>query len=64
MESPQRVYLYTLKALSFIYLRLEMLELSTSILNKLEVLDPMDVVGWSVIRDVAKRVFALDEDDD
>lgn len=61
-ESPQRVYLYTLKALSFIYLRLEMFDISTNILGKLAELDPQDVVGWSVIQAVADRVCGDDDE--
>lgn len=62
-ESPHRVYLYTLKGLAFIYLRLEMYDFSLSILSKLEELDPNDVVGGSVIRDVANRVCGIEDDE-
>lgn len=62
VNSPHRVYLYTLKALAFIYLRLEIIDISVSILDKLEVLDPQDLVGASVIRSVANRL--LDEDEE
>lgn len=61
-NSPQRVYLYTLKALSFMYLRLEMFDFSKNILDKLLDLDPEDVVGWSVIQAVADSVCGEDDE--
>lgn len=52
-EVPQRLYLYALKALSFIRLRQSNLESAENILAKLEELDPIDQVGASVIRRLA-----------
>lgn len=53
---PERAYLFTLKALAFINLRLERMDKSWAILNKLDQLDPMDQVGGSVIRALAARM--------
>lgn len=53
---PERAYLFTLKALAFINLRLERMEESKAILDKLDQLDPMDQVGASVIRALAVRM--------
>ena len=52
----ERAYLFTLKALVFINLRLERMEKAWAILNKLDELDPMDQVGGSVIRALAERM--------
>lgn len=52
-EGVQHFYLFTLKALAFIRLRLGKREESLAILDKLEELDPQDSVGSSVIRDLA-----------
>lgn len=52
----ERAYLFTLKALAFINLRLECMERSRAMLNKLDELDPMDQVGGSVIRALADRM--------
>lgn len=52
-EGAQHFYLFTLKALAFMRLRLGKREESLAILNKLEELDPQDSVGSSVIRDLA-----------
>ncbi len=57
-ESPQRVYLYSLKALSFIRLRREDAIQARTILGKLAELDPDDLVGASVIAALAD---SLDE---
>lgn len=53
---PERAYLFTLKALAFINLRLQRMSEARSILNKLDELDPMDQVGGSVIRALAVRM--------
>jgi hypothetical protein len=58
---PERAYLFTLKALAFINLRLERISDARAILDKLDELDPMDQVGGSVIRDLAARMEELDE---
>jgi hypothetical protein len=52
----ERAYLFTLKALAFINLRLERTYDAKLILNKLAELDPMDQVGGSVIRALAERM--------
>lgn len=51
--SPARYYLYSLKALAFIRLRLERRGEAMDILGRLRVLDPDNVVGWHVIQDLA-----------
>lgn len=56
-ESPQRVYLYSLKALGFILLRLGSVDESYQILEKLYQIDPYDQTGASVIRELAKGVM-------
>lgn len=53
VDAPQHFYLFTLKALAFIRLRLGQSEDSHAILAKLQELDPLDTVGGSVIRDLA-----------
>ncbi|MHB1677776.1 MAG: hypothetical protein ACYCSS_09605 [Sulfuriferula sp.] len=52
-EGPQHFYLFTLKALAFIRLRLGKRAESLALLDKLQELDPSDSVGSSVIRDLA-----------
>ena len=53
VDAPQHFYLFTLKALAFMRLRLERPEECAELLAKLQELDPKDSVGASVIRDVA-----------
>jgi tetratricopeptide (TPR) repeat protein len=48
-----RIYLYTLKALSFIRLRQMQFNEAEQLLDKLAELDPQDQVGSSVLREVA-----------
>jgi len=55
VDAPQHFYLFTLKALAFMRLRLGRLEESQAILAKLHELDPHDSVGASVIRDIALK---------
>lgn len=52
-ENPQRLYLYALKALSFIRLRQDNLAAADNILDKLRELDPSDQVGGSVLQQLA-----------
>ena len=52
-DGPQRVYLYTMKALGFIRLRQQDFSSAEAVLRCLEQLDPDDQVGGSVILDVA-----------
>lgn len=56
-DQPQHFYLFTLKALAFIRLRLGQREDSLALLDKLRELDPADSVGSSVIRDLAAEVI-------
>nr|QLG20535.1 hypothetical protein [uncultured bacterium] len=49
---PQHFYLFSLKALAFICLRLDRRSESQAILSKLAQIDPGDSVGASVIRDL------------
>lgn len=55
-DSPQRVYLYMLKALSFIRLRQDDVDGGREILTHLGRLDPDDLVGGSVVGDLASAV--------
>lgn len=52
-DGPQRVYLYSLKALAFIRLRKGRSDEAKAILAKLSQLDPLDQVGGSVIMEMA-----------
>jgi tetratricopeptide (TPR) repeat protein len=52
-DGPERVYLYTMKALGFIRLRLDDYQEGEAILNKLQILDPDDQVGGSVLLELA-----------
>lgn len=53
VDAPQHFYLFTLKALAFMRLRLGRVDESHALLAKLLELDPHDSVGASVIRDLA-----------
>lgn len=61
-EPPQRLYLYALKALSFIRLRQSDVEGANNILQKLEELDPTDQVGGSVLRQLAEAMQEQEDD--
>lgn len=52
-RGPQHFYLFSLKALAFICLRLRRRPECQAILSKLAQLDPADSIGASVIRDLA-----------
>lgn len=58
LTEPQRVYLYSLKALGFIMLRRGELQQAEEVLASLERLDPRDLVGGSVVRALAAEVVA------
>lgn len=51
-RGPGRLYLYSLKAMAFIRLRQEDLESARAILTAMEHIDPQDLVGAGVIRDL------------
>lgn len=51
-RGPGRLYLYSLKALAFIRLRQDDLKSASDILDALERIDPDDLVGANVIRDL------------
>ena len=53
VDAPQHFYLFTLKALAFMRLRLGRPAECAELLAKLQELDPRDSVGASVIRDIA-----------
>ena len=53
VDAPQHFYLFTLKALAFMRLRLGRPHESQELLTKLQEIDPGDTVGASVIRDLA-----------
>lgn len=57
MVGAQHFYLFTLKALAFIRLRLGRREESLALLGKLRELDPGDSVGSSVIHDLANELI-------
>lgn len=52
-DGPQHFYLFTLKALAFIRLRLHRTDEARAILAKIAEMDPSDSVGASVIRALA-----------
>ena len=52
-----RLYLYTLKAMGFVLLRMGSVEQAAKVLLKLEELDPLDQVGGSVVRQMAERLL-------
>jgi hypothetical protein len=54
-DGAQHFYLFTLKALAFIRLRLGKREECLALLDKLKELDPKDSVGSSVIRDLTNE---------
>jgi len=56
VDGPQHFYLFTLKALAFIRLRLGQTAAARALLDKLLELDPADQVGASVIRDLTAIV--------
>jgi len=55
-HGPQRIYLYMLKALSFIRMRRNDVDGGREILAHLNRLDPDDLVGGSVVEDLASAV--------
>ena len=60
-NEAQRVFLYTMKALGFIYLRTERLQQAETILLKLQELDKDDLVGGSVVMSLAKRLLETED---
>ena len=59
-DGPQRYYLYSLKALGFIRLRLDDAAMGKAVLQKLALLDPDDQVGGSVLLDLAAALEDAD----
>ena len=55
-DGPARTYLYSLKALAFISLRQGKHVQARALLEKLQQLDPEDLVGGSVIRQLAEAL--------
>jgi hypothetical protein len=55
-EGPKRKYLYALKARGFVLLRKRDLPAAEAVLCQLALIDPLDQVGGSVVRDLAERV--------
>lgn len=51
-NDTERFYLYTLKALGFIFMRQARLTESETVLKKLKELDQLDTVGGSVVMDI------------
>jgi hypothetical protein len=60
-KDPAHFFCFTLKALAFINLRSGNTEVSRTLLDKLEQLDPEDTVGGSVIRSLLRKVEGEDE---
>lgn len=60
MDNPQRLYLYALKALSFIRLRQSDVAGAECVLMKLRELDPTDQVGRSVLQQLASAMKDAD----
>ena len=63
IRGPERIFLYSLKALAFIRLRQEDLRNSAAILDVLERLDPNDQVGADVIRSLYDAIQAENENE-
>lgn len=59
-NGPARIYLYTMKALGFIFLRTLRLSEGMSILEKLKELDPNDNVGGSVVYELAEGLLEFE----
>lgn len=57
-EGAARIYLYSLKALAFIRLRKGLHQEARQLLAKLQQLDALDLVGGSVIMDLAEALPA------
>jgi hypothetical protein len=55
-SGPKRKYLYALKARGFVLLRKRDLAAAEAALSQLALIDPLDQVGGSVVRDMAERV--------
>jgi len=55
-----RLYLYSLKALGFVRLRLGNVDGAVSVLDELKRLDPLDQVGGSVVAGMAERLQIAD----
>jgi hypothetical protein len=56
LDGPERIYLYSLKALAFLRMKQGDFDLPEEVLNKLKVLDPQDQVGWSVVAGMRDRL--------
>lgn len=55
-DGPERIYLYSMKALAFIQLRKGETRDGRAVLDKLAQLDPLDQVGSSVIMQLAESL--------
>ncbi len=61
-QGDVRFYLYSMKAMGFVLLRMGEVESASEVLRKLEELDPLDQVGGSVVRQMAERLLEQDEE--
>lgn len=61
ITGPRRIYLYSLKASGFVWLRMGKWPEAQEVLNALALFDPKDEVGSSVVRSMAERL--LEEED-
>jgi len=57
LDGPERVYLYSLKALSFLRMKQGDFFTSSEVLDCLKELDPHDQVGWSVVSQLLSRMY-------
>jgi len=60
-EGPERIYLYSLKALAFLRMKQGDFISPRTVIEKLELLDPLDQVGWSVISEMLDCVSDNEE---
>jgi len=60
-SNAQRVFLYTMKAIGFIYLRTKRLQQGENILSKLLALDINDLVGGSVVMSLAQTLLESED---
>ncbi|MDX1812844.1 MAG: hypothetical protein R3240_12890 [Gammaproteobacteria bacterium] len=55
-EGPERIFLYSLKALCFLRMKQGDFETPVAVFEQLRKLDPLDQVGWSVVLQMLERV--------
>lgn len=60
-SGARRFYLYSLKATGFVCLRKGDIAQAQAVLEKLQLLDPLDQVGGSVVLEMAQRILEQDD---